>query len=81
MKILIVPGIEVPKAIKLIALRVSLKPTEQPKWEATSPTIAVSNPIRLSDPINETHPLNNAFRVELIKLEYANQQEKMGMNV
>ena len=62
-----------PTAIKLIALRVSFKPTEQPKWEAKSPTIAVSSPIRVSDPINETHPLNNAFRKGVYYIEHSDK--------
>ena len=40
-----VPGTEVPKATKAIALTESLRKIKQPKWPATSPMTAVQRPI------------------------------------
>ena len=40
-----VPGTEVPKATKAIALTESLRKIKQPKWPATSPMTAVQIPI------------------------------------
>ena len=40
-----VPGTEVPKATKAIALTESLRKIKQPKWPATSPMTAVHRPI------------------------------------
>ena len=40
-----VPGTEVPRATKAMAVTVSLRPIVQPKWEAKSPINAVRRPI------------------------------------
>ena len=40
-----IPGTEVPKATKAIALTESLRKIKQPKWPATSPMTAVQIPI------------------------------------
>ena len=46
------PGTEVPRATKAMALTESLRKMKQPKWPATSPMMAVQNPIAPMDATN-----------------------------
>ena len=41
-----VPGTDVPRATKAIALTESLRKMKQPKWPATSPITAVQAPMK-----------------------------------
>lgn len=50
------PGTEVPKATKAIALTVSFKKMKHPKWEATSPITAVIRPIVKMDTVKVMYP-------------------------
>lgn len=50
------PGTEVPKATKAIALTVSFKKMKHPKWEAISPITAVIRPIVRMDTVNVIYP-------------------------
>jgi len=43
--IVVLPGTLVPRATKATAVTASLRPTVQPKWDATSPMMAVRQPI------------------------------------
>lgn len=45
-----VPGKLVPIATIVMAVTESLSPTEHPKWEATSPMMAVIKPIPVREP-------------------------------
>ena len=51
-----IPGTEVPKATKLIAVMASLRPTQQPNCEAMSPMTAVKTPIMAMDTTKHAHP-------------------------
>ena len=46
------PGTEVPRATKAMALTESLRKMKQPKWPATSPMTAVVSPIIAMDTTN-----------------------------
>jgi len=46
----------VPRATKLSAVTLSLRPTVQPKCAATSPMTAVSAPMMSMDTVNAAHP-------------------------
>lgn len=41
----VIPGTDVPRATKAMALTVSLRKMKQPRWLATSPMTAVQTPI------------------------------------
>ena len=50
------PGTEVPKATKAIALTVSLRKMKHPKWEATSPITAVIIPMVKMETVKVIYP-------------------------
>jgi hypothetical protein len=50
------PGTDVPRATKVMAVTVSFSPTVQPKWAATSPTSAVNTPIRMIETKKHAQP-------------------------
>ena len=50
------PGTEVPRATKVMAVTVSLRPMVHPKWAATSPTKAVRTPIPNMDTKKQAQP-------------------------
>lgn len=50
------PGILVPRATNTMAVTESLMPSVQPKWEATSPIIAVTTPIIKMDTQKHKYP-------------------------
>jgi len=50
------PGTLVPRATKLRAVTLSLRPTVQPKWAATSPITAVSMPMMRMDTVKAAQP-------------------------
>lgn len=52
-----IPGILVPSATKTIAVTPSLIPKVAPKWDATSPITAVTNPMQIMDTTKHRYPL------------------------
>lgn len=53
----VIPGRLVPIATMAMAVTESLRPTEHPKWDATSPIIAVIAPMPVREPTKHNHPL------------------------
>ena len=51
------PGTEVPRATKAMALTESLRKMKQPKWPATSPMTAVQRPIMAMETTKHGYPL------------------------
>ena len=51
------PGTEVPRATKAMALTESLRKMKQPKWPATSPMTAVQTPIMAMETTKHGYPL------------------------
>ncbi len=54
------PGTDVPRATSVTAVKVSCRPTEQPKWVARFPMKAESKPIITMDTRKADHPFNAA---------------------
>ena len=52
-----IPGTEVPRATKAIALTESFKLMKQPKWPATSPITAVQAPMKTKEMKKQGYPL------------------------
>lgn len=50
------PGILVPRATKIMAVTESLMPSVQPKWDATSPMMAVTTPMQKMDTTKQRYP-------------------------
>lgn len=57
---IVLPGILVPRATNEIAVTVSLRPTVQPKWDAKSPTKAVSTPMTKILTRKHAHPFQSS---------------------
>ena len=56
-KTISVPGTEVPRATKAMALTESLRKMKHPKWPATSPMTAVQTPIIAIETTKQGYPL------------------------
>ena len=56
-KTISVPGTEVPRATKAMALTESFRKMKQPKWAATSPITAVQAPIMKIEMTKHGYPL------------------------
>ena len=52
-----VPGTEVPRATKAMALTESFRKMKQPKWPATSPMTAVQTPMKAMEITKQGYPL------------------------
>lgn len=57
----VVPGTEVPRATKAMALTESLRKMKQPKWPAISPMMAVTKPIMRMETTKVKYPLNRSI--------------------
>lgn len=54
----------VPNATKTMAVTASFTPTVAPKWDATSPIIAVTTPMQKIDTTKQRYPLNKSEKTK-----------------
>ncbi len=63
-----VPGTEVPRATKAMALTESLRKMKQPRWPATSPMTAVQRPMKAIEMTKQGYPLPMPIYYFIIKI-------------